>query len=82
MLGSLRQRFDILVSQSFDFKCSLCRYVWAFMSLSLFPGCFVFFLQRFAYKHGATYYTVGGWCTLTPPDPRLKGAWFTNSFNP
>jgi hypothetical protein len=26
--------------------------------------------------------TVGPWCTLNPPDPQLKGAWYPGGFNP
>jgi len=39
----------------------------SFMSISLVPGAFYFFIYRFAMKHGDAFYTVGrGRCKLIP----------------
>jgi hypothetical protein len=38
------------------------------------------------YRYTVAYFGEGcilvGRCTLTPPDPYLKGAWYTGGFNP
>lgn len=31
--------------------------IWSFLSFSLFHGCYIFGFHRFAYRHGASYYT-------------------------
>jgi selenocysteine lyase/cysteine desulfurase len=38
--------------------------------------------QLVCQKTGATLRHVAGRCTLTPPDPSLKGAWYPGGFNP
>jgi hypothetical protein len=34
------------------------------------------------FKCNLQRYTEVGRCTLTPPDPQLKGAWYPGDFNP